>query len=156
MCVPCNEYATDRELRNRRKDVGADELVGVDDKCRARDGGSTGSDVGGLGNRNRENTGHRGQRQRGRDGRDHARGGEHGWVVNEKKKRTTKKEKPTSGLENVRMKVSNEGGGGEETELYEPLLYTAEAWNCGRHMLAHLCARCETRRAVRPHRALKR
>ena len=150
------DRATYSEGGRRGEDTRINKLVGVDDERRTRDGSGTRHEGRGLGNRNSENAAHRGQRQRGRDGGDHARGGEHGWVVNEKKKRTTKKEKPTSGLENVRMKVSNEGGGDEETEPYALGLYTRKAWYYGRHIVAHLCARCETRRAVRPHRALKR
>ena len=75
----------------RGQHVGGDEAVGVDDESGAGDGDSPrGKRRGLVGNRNSKNAAHGGQRQRSRDGGDHAGEGEHLWDVTKKKRDTTK------------------------------------------------------------------
>ena len=81
------------KLGSGGQDARINELVGVDDECRARDGGSTRHQGRGLGNRNSENAAHGGQRQRSRDGGDHAGGGEHRWDVKKSKSENDEEEK---------------------------------------------------------------
>ena len=78
------DRATYSEGGRRGEDTRINKLVGVDDECRARDGSGTRHQGRGLGNGNSENAAHRGQRQLGRDGGDHAGGGEHRWDVKKK------------------------------------------------------------------------
>ena len=68
-----------RELGGGRQNVGIDKTIGVDDECRAGYRSGAGYQVRGLGNGNSKDAAHRGQRQRGRDGGDHAGDGEHRW-----------------------------------------------------------------------------
>ena len=88
------------ELRGRGKDSGASIEVGVDDEGRARDRDGTRGEVRGLRNRNSKNAAHRGQRQRGRDGGDHAGEGEHRWDVKNKKRERRRRK---SRLADLRM-----------------------------------------------------
>lgn len=90
-----------RDLIDGWKDIRGDEAVGVDDECRAGYRSTRYQRRGLLGNGNSKDAAHGGQRQRGRDGGDHAGEGEHRWGVTKakKKRKTTKlKVKPTSGL----------------------------------------------------------
>ena len=65
------------DLVNCRQDIRGDEAIGVNDESGARDRDSPRDERRGLGNRNSKDAAHGGQRQRGRDGGDHAGVGEH-------------------------------------------------------------------------------
>ena len=77
---------TYRELGSGRQNVGVDETIGVDDECRAGYRSTRYQRRGLLGNGNSKDAAHGGQRQRGRDGGDHAGEGEHRWGVTKAKK----------------------------------------------------------------------
>ena len=94
------DRATYSEGGRRGEDARINELVGVDDEGRARDGSGTRHEGRSLGNRNSENAAHRGQRQRGRDGGDHAGEGEHRWDVKNKKRERRRRK---SRLADLRM-----------------------------------------------------
>ena len=100
------------DLVDGGKHVRRHKLVGVNDEGGARHGRCTGLKVG----RSSKDAVHRHQRQRGRDGDDHAGEGEHLWDVNNKRRQAVRRvgeecKKPTSGLEKCGDE-SEQGSGG--------------------------------------------
>ena len=117
------------DLVNRRQDIRGDEAIGVDDESGARDRDSPRDERRGLvGDGNGKDAAHGSQRQRSRDGGDHAGEGEHRQEVTKKARDDESVgKKPTSGLsecENER-KVMNESGGWRTTVRLLILLYWA-------------------------------
>ena len=82
---------THSEGGGRRKDVRIYTLIEVDNERRARDGVGTRQE----GNRNSENAAHRDQHQCDRNGRDHAREGEHRYDVKNKKRERRRRKAET-------------------------------------------------------------